>query len=94
MGVNPLAGHPPIGGQPVAPGAEQDALLGAVTSELADKGFIVANLDKLVTWARTGSDPGFAQERRSGPVWQFWQWVLPVGDMGFWGANRRMTLSG
>ncbi len=55
MGVNPLAGHPPIGGQPVAPGAEQDALLGAVTSELADKGFIVANLDKLVTWARTGS---------------------------------------
>ena len=37
------------------PGSEQDALLRDVTNELADKGFIVANLDKLVTWARTGS---------------------------------------
>jgi NADH-quinone oxidoreductase subunit B len=67
MGVNPpigqseiggqseIAGQPPIGGQPLAPGAEQDALLSTVTGELADKGFIVANLDKLVTWARTGS---------------------------------------
>ena len=40
---------------PLGPGAEQDALLHGVTDELADKGFIVANLDKLVTWARTGS---------------------------------------
>ena len=55
MGVNELTGQPPVGGQPLAPGVEQDVLLGAVTSELADKGFIVANLDKLVTWARTGS---------------------------------------
>jgi NADH-quinone oxidoreductase subunit B len=55
MGVNPVVGQPPIGGQPLAPGAEQDALLRTVTGELADKGFIVANLDKLVTWARTGS---------------------------------------
>jgi NADH-quinone oxidoreductase subunit B len=27
----------------------------AVADELADKGFIVAQLDKLITWARTGS---------------------------------------
>ena len=40
---------------PLPPGAEQDALLRSVTGELADKGFVVANLDKLVNWARTGS---------------------------------------
>ncbi len=40
---------------PLAPGGEQDALLRAVTGQLTDKGFIVAQLDKLVTWARTGS---------------------------------------
>ena len=39
----------------LGPGSEQDALLRGVTNQLADKGFIVANLDKLVTWARTGS---------------------------------------
>ena len=43
------------GGVPLAPGAEQDELLGRVTGELQDKGFLVANLDKLVGWARSGS---------------------------------------
>ena len=37
------------------PGADQDALLAQVTEQFNDKGFVVANLDKLVNWARTGS---------------------------------------
>jgi NADH-quinone oxidoreductase subunit B len=36
-------------------GAEQDLMLRTVTDELQDKGFVVAQLDKLVAWARTGS---------------------------------------
>jgi NADH-quinone oxidoreductase subunit B len=40
---------------PVGPGAQQDALLKAATVELQDKGFVLANLDNLVNWARTGS---------------------------------------
>jgi NADH-quinone oxidoreductase subunit B len=39
----------------LAPGADQDLLLGNVTHELEDKGFVVAQFDKLVAWARTGS---------------------------------------
>jgi NADH-quinone oxidoreductase subunit B len=42
-------------GAPVPPGASQDALLSRAADELQDKGFIVAQLDKLVNWARTGS---------------------------------------
>jgi NADH-quinone oxidoreductase subunit B len=41
--------------EPVPPGGAQDALLRQATDELQDKGFVVANLDKLVNWARTGS---------------------------------------
>ncbi len=41
--------------RPLAPGAEQDALLGSITDTIADKGFVLANVDKLVNWARTGS---------------------------------------
>ncbi|MBF0560665.1 MAG: NADH-quinone oxidoreductase subunit B [Alphaproteobacteria bacterium] len=37
------------------PGADQDALLAAVGDEIQDKGFVLANVDKLVNWARTGS---------------------------------------
>ncbi|MBM3534361.1 MAG: NADH-quinone oxidoreductase subunit B [Alphaproteobacteria bacterium] len=48
MGVTSL-------GTPVAPGPVQDKLLRSVTDELSDKGFVVAQLDKLVAWARTGS---------------------------------------
>jgi NADH-quinone oxidoreductase subunit B len=40
---------------PLPPGEQQDALLRQVTGTLNDKGFVVANLDKLVNWARTGS---------------------------------------
>ncbi|MFQ5971772.1 MAG: NuoB/complex I 20 kDa subunit family protein [Alphaproteobacteria bacterium] len=39
----------------LAPGTAEDAVLRSVTDELADKGFVVAQLDKLVAWARTGS---------------------------------------
>ena len=41
--------------KPLAPGAEQDALLSQVADELNERGFVVANVDKLVNWARTGS---------------------------------------
>ena len=37
------------------PGDTQDAILHNVTEEISDRGFVVANLDKLVNWARTGS---------------------------------------
>jgi NADH-quinone oxidoreductase subunit B len=40
---------------PLPPGPAQDAALKAVTDELSDKGFVVAHLDKVVNWARTGS---------------------------------------
>ena len=53
MGVEPATGRGALA--PIGPGPQQDALLKAATSELQDKGFIVANLDNLVNWARTGS---------------------------------------
>ena len=45
----------PVVGPIVGPGAEQDAIIKGVTGELDDKGFVVANLDGLVNWARSGS---------------------------------------
>ena len=48
MGVNaPIA--------PTGPGADQDAYFRDFSGELADKGFVVSQVDKLITWARTGS---------------------------------------
>ena len=35
--------------------ADQAAVLGRVADEIADKGFLVASLDKLVTWAQSSS---------------------------------------
>ncbi len=49
--ANPGRGDTPL----VPPGAEQETLLTGVTGELADKGFVVAQLDNLVNWARSGS---------------------------------------
>lgn len=40
---------------PLAPGGAQDALLKDVIDEMNDKGFVLANLDKLCAWAHTGS---------------------------------------
>ena len=37
------------------PGPAQDAVIRGVTSEIEEKGYVVATLDKLVNWARTGS---------------------------------------
>ena len=42
-------------GAPVPPGPQQDAILARVSDEIADKGFVVANLDKLAAWAQTSS---------------------------------------
>ena len=39
---------------PVPPGGERDVLLKAATEEMQDRGFLVARLDNLVNWARTG----------------------------------------
>ena len=41
--------------RPIPPGGEQNLLLRAATEEVQDKGFVVATLDNLVNWARTGS---------------------------------------
>ena len=37
------------------PSGGTNEVMTAVTEELSDKGFVVANFDKLVNWARTGS---------------------------------------
>jgi NADH-quinone oxidoreductase subunit B len=37
------------------PGADRDAVLRQLTGELTDKGFLVAQLDKLARWAQSGS---------------------------------------
>ncbi|MCP4328778.1 MAG: NADH-quinone oxidoreductase subunit B [Alphaproteobacteria bacterium] len=42
-------------GGPLPPGAEQDRVLKSVTEELQEKGFIVAQLDNVINWCRTGS---------------------------------------
>lgn len=52
MGVEP---NMPKGLEPIPSGAEQDELLSRVTDELNERGFVVANVDKVVNWARTGS---------------------------------------
>ena len=39
----------------INPEETQTAVLKTVSDELSDKGFIVANADNLVNWARTGS---------------------------------------
>lgn len=56
MGVKGAGIDNPAGGEiPLAPEPGQDAVLRSVAGEMQDKGFVVANLDKLVNWARTGS---------------------------------------
>ena len=37
------------------PGEAQDAVVRGITGEITDKGFVVAQLDKLINWGRTGS---------------------------------------
>ena len=39
----------------VPAGADQDAILTAVSDEIREKGFVIAQADKLFNWARCGS---------------------------------------
>ena len=41
--------------RPLPPGTEQNVLLKAAVEEVQNQGFVVATLDNLVNWARTGS---------------------------------------
>lgn len=41
--------------KPIPAGVTQDNLLSAVTDEINNNGFVIASLDKLVNWVRTGS---------------------------------------
>ena len=43
------------GRAPLVPGAAQDETMGRALSELTDKGFLIAQTDKLFNWARSGS---------------------------------------
>jgi NADH-quinone oxidoreductase subunit B len=52
MGVSPLV-RLDAAGLPTSPAS--NAALQAVADELSDKGFVIAQLDKLFNWARTGS---------------------------------------
>lgn len=47
--------QPPTSLLTVPPGPAQDAIINAATGELQSKGFVVAQMDKLLDWARTGS---------------------------------------
>ncbi len=51
MGVT----SPASGAVPALKEGDTDGAMRLVTDTLADKGFIIANADKLVNWARTGS---------------------------------------
>jgi NADH-quinone oxidoreductase subunit B len=44
-----------LDGAPVPPGPVQDVILRRVAEEFQDKGFIVAQMDKLAAWAQAGS---------------------------------------
>ena len=55
MGVTNSGLVTPAHAAPLPQGAAQDGVLKLVTDEIQDKGFVLANVDKLVNWARTGS---------------------------------------
>src|SRR3546814_1275553 len=40
---------------PLPPGTQQDAALARVAQEVSDKGFVLAQMDKLAAWAQSGS---------------------------------------
>ena len=42
-------------GAPLPSGAAQDTLIAHLADEISDKGFIVAQMDKLAAWAQSGS---------------------------------------
>ncbi len=51
MGVDTLQNT----GAPLPPGEQQDAVLSRVATEISDKGFVIAQMDKLAAWAQCGS---------------------------------------
>lgn len=53
--TNIHASDMPTGAPVLGPGEDQDRIMRQVNDEIQDKGFVVANMDKLVGWARTGS---------------------------------------
>ena len=53
--VGPTSSLAPHQGGLVGPGEQQDRILRGVTDDLQDKGYVVAQMDKLVNWARSGS---------------------------------------
>jgi len=55
MGVIPAGAGARAGVQGGAPLPDNDPYFKAMQAELADKSFIVASADALITWARTGS---------------------------------------
>jgi len=55
MGVIPAEQAGRAGVEGAGPISPEDPYFKAMQAELADKGFIVANLDALVNWARSGS---------------------------------------
>jgi len=42
-------------GAPLPPGARQDVVMDRVAQEISDKGFVLAQMDKLAAWAQSGS---------------------------------------
>ena len=42
-------------GAPLPAGPQQDRILSAVADEISEKGFVVAQVDKLAAWAQSGS---------------------------------------
>jgi NADH-quinone oxidoreductase subunit B len=54
VSTNPTAPNHPVGA-PIPPGPDQDKVMQAVAAELNHKGFVMASVDALVNWARTGS---------------------------------------
>lgn len=56
MGVKKSVNSEKIFAPSVIPqGLDQDAILSQVSDEISNKGFVVAKLDNLINWARTGS---------------------------------------
>lgn len=50
MGVTAVGGE-----TPVQPGPTQDQLIQQVNQELSERGFVLAQMDKLTSWAQSGS---------------------------------------
>ena len=55
MGVGAVADRATGASSALGPGRDQDHIMRRVSDEITDKGFVVAQLDNLVSWARSGS---------------------------------------